>query len=85
MVNKVLSRVKLDKVDKMLLMTWNLILLIMSTEKPIVLPQKQYMLMNLQKPLHPLLINKTLRLAVWTVSGKSYLKEAFWRQLPKLF
>ena len=37
------------------------------------------------KKSHLLVINKTLRLAVWTVSGKGYLQEAFQRQLPNLF
>ena len=67
MINKVLNKVKQDKVGKMLLVapTWQSqtlysILLSMSLEKPILLPQYQHPLMNPQKTLPPLLINKTL-------------------------
>ena len=54
----------------------------MSIEKPILLPLYTNLPMNPQKQLYPFLINKTLRLAVWTVPWKSYLQEAFRRQLP---
>ena len=67
MINKVLNKVKQDKVGKMLLVapTWQSqtlysILLSMSLEKPKLLPHYQHPLMNPQKPLPPLLINKTL-------------------------
>ena len=67
MINKVLNKVKQDKVGKMLLVapTWQSqtlysILLSMSLEKPILLPQYQHPLRNSQKTLPPLLINKTL-------------------------
>ena len=80
-----------DKVGKILLaaptwqsQTWYLTLLSMSIEEPILLPQYQHLLRNPQKQFHPLLINKTLRLAVWTVSGKRCLHEAFQRQFPNL-
>ena len=92
MINKVLNKVKQDNLGKMLLLsptwqsqTWYPILLSMSIKKPILLPQYQHLLMNPEKQLHPLLINKTLRSAVWTVSWKIYLQEAFQRQLPNLF
>ena len=92
MINKVLNKVKQDKVEKKLLVaptwqsqTWYPILLSMSIEKPILLPQYQHLLINPQKQLHPLLINKTLTLAVSIVSGKTYLQEAFQRQLTNLF
>ena len=41
--------------------------------------------MKPQKQWHRLLINKTLGSAVWTVSGKNHLQEAFQRQFPNLF
>ena len=90
-MNKVLNKVKQVKLGNMVLVaptwqsrTWYPILLSMSIEKPKLLPQYQHLLMNPQKQLHLLLINKTLMSAVWTVSGKSYLQEAFQGQLTNL-
>ena len=92
MINKVLNKVKQVMLGNMVLVeptwqsrTWYPILLSMSIEKPKLLPQYQHLLMNPQKQLHLLLINKTVISAVWTVSGKSYLQEAFQRQLTNLF
>ena len=33
---------------------------------------------------HPLIANRTLQLAVWTISGKYYLRREFQKQLPNL-
>ena len=91
-INKILNKVKQGKVDKILIVaptwqsqTWYPILISMSIEKPISLPRYQHLHVNPQKQLHPFLLNETLRLEVWTVSGESYLQEAFQRQLPNLF
>ena len=56
----------------------------MSREEPVLLLQHKHFLMNPQKQQHPLLKNKTLRKAVWTVSWKSYLRETFQRRIPNL-
>ena len=39
---------------------------------------------NPQGEVHPLIANRTLRLAVWTISGKDYLRREFQKQLPNL-
>ena len=39
---------------------------------------------NPQGEVHPLIANRTLRLAVWTISGKDYLRTEFQKQLPNL-
>ena len=42
---------------------------------------------KLNKPIgdvHPLIANRTLRLAVWAISGKGYLRREFHKQLPNL-
>ena len=40
----------------------------MSTEKPLILLHHPHLILNHQAQIHPLIINKTLRLAVWKVS-----------------
>ena len=57
----------------------------MSIEKPLLLPHYPHLLLNDQAQTHPLITNKTLRLAVWTVSGKGCLQQEFQRGLPSLF
>ena len=42
----------------------------MSIDKPLLLPHHPHLLLNHQAQIHPLITNKTLRLAVWMVSGK---------------
>ena len=37
-----------------------------------------------QGEIHPLIASRTLGLAVWTISGKDYLKRDFQKQLPIL-
>ena len=57
----------------------------MSIDRPLLLPHHPNLLLNHQAQIHPLTTNKTLRLAVWTVSDKGYLQQEFQRGLPSLF
>ena len=59
-------------------------LLRMSIGKYLLLPQHRRLLTNAQGEIHPLVKNKTLRLAVWKISGKVWLRKAFQKQLPNL-
>ena len=57
----------------------------MSIEKPLLLPHHPHLLLNHHAQIHPSITNKTLRLAVWTVSGKGCLQQEFQRGLPSFF
>ena len=56
----------------------------MSIEQLQILPQDHQLLINLHKGSHPLVIEKSLKLAVWTAAGLGYLREEFQEQLPNL-
>ena len=45
-------------------------------------PCYENLLSNPKKEIHPLLLNQSLRLLAWKVSGKSYLQKEFQRGLP---
>ena len=92
MINKFLRKIAQDQVKRMLIVAstwqsqvWHPTFLRMPTEKPLLLPHHPHLLLNHQAKIHPLITNKTLRLAVWTVSGKGYLQQEFQRVLPSLF
>ena len=87
---QVLQKVSYDQTEKMLLVTptWQSqilypLLLEMSTVSPLLLP-KNTSLINPRGEVHPLMANRTLRLAVWTIYRKDYLKREFQKQLPNL-
>ena len=78
------------KQKKMLLVTptwqsqiWYPLLLEMSIVRPLLLLRKTS-LKNPQGEVRPLTVNRTLRLAVWTISGKDYLRKGFQKQMPNL-
>ena len=79
-----------DQTEKTLLVTptwqsqiWHPLLLEISIVCPLLLPRNTS-LKNLQGEVDPLTANRTLRLAVWTISGKDYLRREFHKQLPNL-
>ena len=45
-------------------------------------PCYENLLSNPKKEIHPLLLNQSLRLLAWKVSGKSYLQKEFQKGLP---
>ena len=55
----------------------------MSIVRPLLL-LRNTSLKNAQREVHSLIANRTLRLAVWTISGKDYLRREFQKQLPSL-
>ena len=92
MINKVLRKITQDQVKRMLIvaLTWQSqlrypTLLRMSIEEPLLLPHHVLPLLNDQAQIHPLITSKTLRLVVWTVSGKGCLQQQFQRGLLSLF
>ena len=64
---------------------WHPTLLRMLIEKSLLLPHHPHLLLNHQGQIHPLITDKTLRLVVWTVSVKGYLRQEFQRGIPFLF
>ena len=52
---------------------------------PIIIPRMPNLLLNTQKEVHPLVANKTLRLAAWKVSGNPLLIQDYQSRLPVLF
>ena len=90
LILQVLKKVSYDQTEKLLLVTptwqsqiWYPLLLEMSIVRPLLLPRNTS-LINPQGQVHPLIANRTLRLAVWTISGKDYLRREFQKQLPNL-
>ena len=55
----------------------------MSIVRPL-LPPRNASLINPQGEVYPLIANRTLQLAMWTISGKYYLRREFQKQLPDL-
>ena len=91
MINKVLRKIVQYQVKRILIVAptwqsqvWYPILLRMSIEKPIFFPHLPHLLLNHQAQINPLITSKTLRLTVWTVSGKGCLQQEFQRGLPSL-
>ena len=91
MINKILKKIAQDQVKRTLIVAstcqsqvWYPTLLRMSLEKPLLLPHHPHLLLNHQAQIHPLITNKTLKLAVWTVSGKGCLQQELQRGLPNL-
>ena len=62
---------------------WYPLLLEMSIVRPLLLLRKTSF-KNPQGEVRPLTVNRTLRLAVRTISGKDYLRKGFQKQMPNL-
>ena len=56
----------------------------LSVAKPLLLPQLSNILVNPQGQVHPLVMNKTLRLVARKVSGKVWPKKEFRKGLQSL-
>lgn len=61
---------------------WYPQLLHLSVRKPILLPQRVDLLSNPLGEYHPLLLNQSLQLVAWTVSGKNSKQMEFRKKLP---
>lgn len=77
LINRVLQKVRHEESQCILIITptwhtqpWYPVLLQMIIEAPILLPRKNILLKNPSGSVHPLIGNKTLRLAAWKISGK---------------
>ena len=79
LIPRALHRVQ-DQVQTMMLVVpvwqtqpWYPRLLYLLIAYPIIIPHRPNLLLNAQKEVHPLVANKTLRLATWKVSGNPLL------------
>ena len=61
---------------------WYPMLLGMSIQEPILLPNEETLLKNPKGECHPLLLNAPLRLGAWLVPGKTRQQRIFQQQLP---
>ena len=91
LISRILQKVRQERTPSMLLITptwhtqpWYPSLLQMSIETPVILPRIKSLLKDPLGKEHHLITNKTLRLAAWKISGRDYLCQGFWEQLPGL-
>ena len=90
MIGKVLLKVKTEEVDKILItpswpaQPWYSQVLGLSVAKPLLLTQLSNILVNPQGQVHPLVVNKTLRLMAWKVSGRVWPQKEFRKGLQSL-
>ena len=90
LILQVLKQVSYDQTEKLLLVTptwqsqiWYPLLLEMPIVRQLLLPTNTS-LINQQGEFHPLIANRKLRLVMWTISGKDYLRREYQKQLPNL-
>ena len=91
LISRILQKVRQERTPSMSLTTptshtqpWCPSLLQMSVETPVILLRINSFLKDLLGKDHPLITNKTLRLVAWKMSGRDYLCQGFWEQLPLL-
>ena len=90
MIGKVLLKVKTEKVDVILItlswpaQPWYSQVLELSLTEPLLLPQLSNILVNPQGQAYTLVVNKTLRLVAWKVSGRTWPRKEFRQGLQSL-
>ena len=90
MIGKVLLKVKTEKVDVILItpswpaQLWYSQVLELSVTEPLLLPQLSNILVNPPGQMHPLVVNKILRLVAWKVSGGAWPRKEFRQGLQSL-
>ena len=90
LISRVLWKVRQEEATILLItpawqtQAWYPQLLYLSIRNPILLPVWPSLLKNPQGENHPLLKNRTLRLVVWTISGKNCKQKEFRRRLQSL-
>ena len=91
LIGRVLLRVK-KKALTMILVTpnwhaqpWYSQILDLCITEPLLLPQSQELLVDPKGQVHALVVNKTLKLMPWKISGKTWLRKEFETRLPILF
>ena len=91
LIRCVLRKIQQDQVHTVTLITpcwqtqsWYSQVLGMLIRRPILIPSLTTLLVDLEGNPHPLVLNKTLILVEWQVSGWDYLPREFLRKQPSL-
>jgi len=90
LIGRVLTKVRNEKCTLMLVAPvwqtqhWYPLLLEMSIRNPVLLPQHRDLLKDPSGKNHPLTQKRSIHLAVWLVSGHTYLQRAYHRKLQNL-
>ena len=90
MTGRVLLKVKTKEVDVILItprwpaQPWYSQVLESSVTEPLLLPQLRNILVDPQGQVHPLVVNKSLRLVAWKVSGIAWPRKEFRQGLQNL-
>ena len=91
LIQRVLCKIAKEKVSTVILITpawqtqpWCSNLLAMSFSQLFLLPMSPGVLKNPKGEDHPLVINKSLTLVTWKITGKPWLSQAFQNKLPIL-
>ena len=83
MIGKVLLKVKGEEVDIILItpswlaQPWYSEVLELSVTEPVLLPQLSNILIKYSGQVHPMVVNQTLRLVAWKLSGKAWSQKEF--------
>ena len=91
LIPRVLSKIQQDLAHTVTLITpcwqtqlWYPQVLGLLIRRPVLIPSSTTRLVDPKGNPHPLLLNKTLILVAWQVSGKDYLSREFLRKQPSL-
>ena len=91
MITRVLNKVLRDKVQKMILITpawpsqpWYPEALRLSIEKPVLITYQKDLLMGPTGLIHPLVLNHSLTLVAWVVTGNACQSREFQKEQPNL-
>ena len=88
LIGLVLKKVQVDQANLILItpvwqtQAWYPKVLQMSIRRPILIPNCQKLLVNPMGEEHPLVLNKSLKLVAWTVSGVDWKVREFRKTLP---
>ena len=91
LINRILRRIKNEETNQVILIapvwqaqTWYPQLLQMSCQQPLLLPEKRDLLRSPLGQFHPLVVQRSLSLAAWIISGRTCKQEDFRSKLPNL-
>ena len=91
LISRVIKKVLRGNVEAMIIVTitcqtqpWYTLLLKMSIQRPLVLPALPNLLLNPLVEKHPLVKTRSLRLAAWKITGKTWKSKEFQAVQPNL-
>ena len=90
LIGKVLQKVRKDKAELILIaplwssQSWFPQLCQLAIQNPVQIPCQQNLLTNPQGQIHPLVLNKSLALAAWRISGQPWVQARYQQGLKCL-